>query len=187
MLVLYFVITGILLGYVTGGRLKHLVRRQFRFILLAVSAFLVQIVIFSDIPFLKLGDSTTTIIHLISYLCLLAFILLNIKIPGIAFIGMGILSNALVIFLNGGYMPTYSENLKNTSVAAKAQALVQNGTVTNSKEITSTTILPWLGDIFYLPAWIPFSNVFSIGDIIIAVGICVYFIKNMKPELTKQS
>lgn len=181
MLILYFVLIGILLGYITGGRLKNLAGRQFRLIWLAVFAFLVQIIIFSGIPFLKLGSFAITIIHLLSYLCLIAFILLNIIIPGILLIGLGILSNALVIFLNGGYMPTYSENLKNTSVAANAQVLVQSGTVNNSSEITSNTILPWLGDIFYLPAWIPFSNVFSIGDIIIAVGICAYFIINMKP------
>jgi lipoprotein signal peptidase len=51
--------------------------------------------------------------------------------------------------------------------------------------MTSDTLLPWLGDVFYLPSWVPFSNVFSIGDVLIAVGICVYIVMNMHPARKK--
>ena len=34
-------------------------------------------------------------------------------------------------------------------------------------------ILPWLGDIMATPAWLPFRNVISIGDIVVLVGAAV--------------
>ena len=32
-------------------------------------------------------------------------------------------------------------------------------------------MLPWLGDVFAVPAWLPFANVFSIGDVLVLVGM----------------
>jgi len=31
--------------------------------------------------------------------------------------------------------------------------------------------LTFLGDVFYVPAWVPFANVFSLGDVLLAVGL----------------
>ena len=181
MFIIYAVILGILLGLICGGNLKFLVQRPLYWKLLAICAFLIQIVIFSDIPFAKsLSGNVITILHIISYIFLLAFWIRNIKVPGIPVIGAGIFSNSLVIILNGGYMPTFSKNLENTSVSNAAEAISRGDAVHNSIETTRSTLLPWLGDIFYMPSWVPFSNVFSIGDILIAAGICIYLVVNMK-------
>ena len=78
-------------------------------------------------------------------------------------------------------MPANPQTLEKTSVGQTVDLLNQGEPVHNSANMTGNTLLPWLGDIFYLPSWIPFSNVFSIGDIIIAIGICIYIVKNMHP------
>jgi hypothetical protein len=180
--IIYAVILGITAGYLTGGRLKWMAKHPFKYAWLALLAFLIQIVIFSDFPFMKHTPSLVVIVfHLISYSLLLGFIFLNRFLTGIIITGLGIFLNALVIFINGGYMPTSSQNIQRTSMNYMAEAVSQGSAVHNSMEATKGTLLPWLGDIFYLPSWIPLSNVFSIGDILIAIGIFVYFIYNMKP------
>ena len=40
--------------------------------------------------------------------------------------------------------------------------------------------LPWLTDIFALPAWLPFSNVFSVGDILIGLGVVIVIATAMR-------
>ena len=37
-----------------------------------------------------------------------------------------------------------------------------------------------LTDVFALPRWLPFSNVFSIGDVIIAVGVMTAIVLAMR-------
>ena len=48
---------------------------------------------------------------------------------------------------------------------------------TNSEVLRDPNLL-FLGDVLPLPSWMPFANVFSIGDVLIAVGIfwCVHAI-----------
>lgn len=181
MFILYSVIISILAGYLAKGRLKHLAGYTLQCEWLAIGSFLVQLVIFSDIPFVKFHPNVTVSIHIASYIMLLVFIFLNRKIPGIIFIGAGIFLNFLVITLNGGYMPTFADKLANTSMGRHADAIESGYSVHNSSGITDSTLLPWLGDIFHLPPWLPFSNVFSIGDIIISAGIFIYFLFCMKP------
>jgi len=184
MFVLYAVVLGILIGYISGGRIKYLSRRPFKYLLLVITGFLIQIIIFSDIPIFKLLQNYPKVIitlHILSYVLILAFIVINFKLPGIAFIGIGVLLNAIVIILNKGHMPASIKSFENSLVGKYADLISRGETINNSKAIADDTILPWLGDIFAIPSHIPLSNVFSIGDIIIAIGVCIYFALNMKP------
>jgi hypothetical protein len=49
----------------------------------------------------------------------------------------------------------------------------------NSALIPDPVLGP-LTDIFALPAWLPFANVFSIGDVLIGVGIVLVIVKAMR-------
>lgn len=179
MFIIYAIILGIIIGYLIGGRLKNIAHRPLKYVWLAVSGFIIQIVIFSDIGS-NINNTVIVILHAVSYILILSFVVLNRKDPGILLIGIGIMLNATVIFLNGGHMPASLESLEKTAIGRHSEILSQGSTINNSVAITEDTLLPWLGDIFYIPSWIPFSNVFSIGDVFIAVGVCVYFILNMK-------
>lgn len=182
MFILYAVVFGLILGYATKGRLQYMTLRPMYWKALALFAFAIQLIIFSNLSFIaELPDMIIVIFHYASYIFLLAFVIRNFKNLGITVVGIGILLNSLVIFLNGGHMPTLPQNFKNTSVGKSADILNQGETVHNSAKLTGQTLLPWLGDIFYLPSWVPLSNVFSIGDILIALGICIYIVINMHP------
>jgi hypothetical protein len=37
-----------------------------------------------------------------------------------------------------------------------------------------------LTDVFALPAWLPFANVFSAGDVLIAVGVVIVIVGGMR-------
>ena len=177
--IIYPLILGLIIGYISGGNLKRLVQKHLYWKWAAVSAILVQIFIFS--PFLKsFPEAIRVVLHYASYVLLLVFILRNIKAPGIALIGAGVFANALVTFLNGGYMPTLPENLKNTPITKYAEVISQVRAVGNSSAVTGQALLPWLGDIFYIPAWVPFSEALSIGDILIGIGIFTYLLINMR-------
>ena len=188
MFILYAVIIGIILGYAAKGRLKNIASKPLRWKYLPLAALLVQLVIFSDLSVVKdMPSIITAALHIASYACLLIFAVKNIRNAGIAMIGSGIFLNSLVIFLNDGFMPTSPENLKSTSVGSSADLIAGGEAVNNSIKLTAETALPWLGDIFRMPSWMPLSNVFSIGDVLIAAGICVYLVISMRPIRKTQS
>jgi hypothetical protein len=168
--IIYVIVIGIIIGYLCGGELKYITDITLYYKPLVICAIFIQLIIFSDFSFvLLLSDIAISVLHIISYILLIAFIVLNFKIPGISVIGLGALLNSLVIFLNGGYMP---------SLLVKHTGAIDNNII----DISDKTIFPLLGDIFSLPEWLPLTNNFSIGDILIGIGACIYFVINMKPH-----
>jgi hypothetical protein len=95
-------------------------------------------------------------------------LILNRHLPGVFWIALGLFANILVISLNGGFMPV--------SLAAREIAGLPALTArqNNVVPMTDTTLLPWLGDILPLPAFVPFANVFSLGDVLIAIGGVIF-------------
>jgi hypothetical protein len=49
----------------------------------------------------------------------------------------------------------------------------------NSVEMANPALAP-LTDIFALPAWVPATNVFSVGDVLIMLGIAVAIVVQMR-------
>lgn len=186
MFIIYAITLGILIGYLRGGRLEQLNSKPMYQKWAAFSALLIQIIIFSGFSFVKLIPQTIIVIlHIVSYICLIIFIIANIRIKGILIIGLGTMLNSLVISLNGGYMPSNSEQLRLSTSAIGVNNLQQSITYNNVSGMNRDTILPWLGDIFQMPSWMPFSNLFSIGDILIGIGVLLYLMINMQLPKSK--
>ena len=178
MFIIYAICIGILLGYLRGGSLMWIVNFDLNYKVLAISSLFIQILLFSKFPVIdQVSPNIIAMLHILSYLLLIAFIISNIKIKGISIIGFGTLLNAIVISLNNGYMPSILSNAR-TSIEA---GTIHNGIDANIIYITENTVFPLLADIFTLPSWLPLSNAFSIGDLFIATGTCLYFIANMQP------
>ena len=78
---------------------------------------------------------------------------------------VGAISNLAAIIANGGSMPASADAL-----AALGKS-VGDG-YSNSVEVADPA-LAGLTDIYALPAWLPFANVFSIGDLLIGIGIAL--------------
>jgi hypothetical protein len=94
--------------------------------------------------------------------------------------GLGLILNFLVIAANGGYMPVLPDNLIRAGLTHRAELLQAKGYLSNSTVLTGETRLPFLADVFFAPSWLPFSNVFSIGDVFIGIGAFILVLQTMQ-------
>jgi hypothetical protein len=76
---------------------------------------------------------------------------------------LGAALNLLAITANGGVMPA--------SPAALARAGLADDPGFQNSTVLADPRLAFLGDVFAVPASWPLSNVFSIGDVLIAAGL----------------
>ena len=155
---------GLLAGALLGGSLANLEQLTLRLAWLVVLALALQIVAFSP---LGAHFSSTVVVglHLLSYALLLTCVATNLRRPPVMVFGLGVLSNTLAIVLNHGYMPA-------SRAALRLAGLPVSSVPHNNSELAgASTHLTVLGDIFALPHGVPLANIFSIGDILIAVGL----------------
>jgi hypothetical protein len=80
----------------------------------------------------------------------------------VAFIALGAGCNLAEIVTNGGWMPADPAALESIGGLYAGY--------TNSVIVAEPALRP-LTDLFALPTWLPLANVFSIGDVLIGVGI----------------
>jgi hypothetical protein len=162
--VLYAVGIGIVAGYALGGRLERLESVRIRWPGLAFAALAVQVVLF--LP--RVGDAlgpAAPVVYVVSSVAVLAVILANVRIPGVALIAAGAACNLAAILANGGSMPA--------SATALASLGWTDGAGYSNSVLRPDVSLAPLTDVFALPAWLPLANVFSVGDVLIAVGLAV--------------
>jgi hypothetical protein len=89
-----------------------------------------------------------------------------------ALVVLGAASNLAAIVANGGYMP-----VSPAAVAAIGRSEIV--TYSNSAVISSPVLEP-LTDVIVLPAWLPFTNIVSIGDVLLGAGIAVVIAAAMR-------
>ena len=110
-----------------------------------------------------LPDPLAAVLHIATYAAGVAFLVLNRTVPGILVVAAGAMTNGLTIALNAGVLPA-------TSGAVRAAGLAPTAAFANSG-VVDHPVLPWLGDVFAWPAPLPLANTFSVGDVLIAVGV----------------
>lgn len=163
MFILYAIPIGLLLGFLLGGRLEGLAAVRFRFAPLVVAVLLLQLALFSPLAD-AVPDDLSRLVYVVST-GLVVFVLLgNLRVTGIPLIVLGASSNLLAIVANGGAMPA-------SQAALDALGFGVGGN-TNSVVVANPAFEP-LTDIFAMPRWMPFANIFSIGDVIIGAGVAI--------------
>ena len=149
---------------ILGGRLSRLADMPLRGKPMIVCALAIQVVIVSVVP---AGDPWLhRAFHLGSYLLAGAFLVANRHTPGFRLIGCGALFNAIAIFANDGVMPATSGALRTAGQLSSTNDFVNSGLVAHPR-------LLFLGDIFAIPRSWPLHNVFSVGDVFIAIGAAI--------------
>ena len=171
MFILYAILVAVAIGAITGGSLRSLGEIRIRWAPLIAIGFLSQVVLFSDVVADRVGAFGPPL-YVASTLLVVAAVARNLRIPGFALIALGALSNMAAILANGGFMPAASEALASLGKAAPT-------TYSNSVVVARPALEP-LTDLFALPRWLPFANVFSIGDVLIAVGLIVVIVTTMR-------
>ena len=122
---------------------------------------MVQVALFSEPLGSSVGGAGPAL-YVVSNLAVLVAVIRNLAVPGIALVMVGALCNLVAILANGGAMPA--------DPAALAAAGIDTAGQTNSV-VTGQPALRPLTDIFAMPAWLPFANVFSVGDLLIGAGV----------------
>jgi predicted MFS family arabinose efflux permease len=159
-------LAGVLLALALGGSPQRLTAVRFRAAPLVLVALALQAVLFSR--FGEALSGVADLLHIASYVLLVVFAALNIRLRGLAPMLLGMLLNAVAILANGGSMPV-------SASAAKAVGLDLGGNVNVS---VSSAPLDFLGDVFATPTALPLTNVFSVGDVLIALGAIAFVILN---------
>lgn len=164
MFVIYALPIGLLLGLLLGGRPSGLASLNFRLAWLAIAGFATQIVLFSGPVSARIGDAGP-LLYVASTAMVLAAVVANVRIPGMALVALGAALNLAAIVANGGYMPA--------SPAAAAAIGRDPITGYSNSVVIASPALEILTDIIALPPWLPFANIISIGDVLIGTGIAV--------------
>jgi hypothetical protein len=174
MFMLWAIPIGILVGLVAGGHLDALARFRFHWGGLAVAGLLVQVVLFTPAGD-QLAGGFGPALYVLSTLAVFVAVLRNIRHSGMAIVALGAVSNLAAIAANGGFMPA-------SASALAAGGLDGPGAHTNSVVLPNPALEP-LTDIFAIPAWLPMANVFSVGDVLIGVGIVIVIAAAMRRQV----
>ena len=103
-------------------------------------------------------------LHLLTFAAAAAFMWANRRLPGTMWIAVGAGLNLAAIAANGGTMPASAWAWRTAGFDALT------GGFENSNVVVSPR-LAWLGDVFAIPSEWPLANVFSVGDVIVVVGV----------------
>ncbi len=124
----------------------------------------------------QIPESMIPAIQFITMLGLLVFTSVNLLRPGFWMLGLGLFSNFLVIFLNGGWMPILPETLHRmvpTKPLETWEVGTRLGTTKDRIFAYGDVKLFFLSDQFTMPQWFPYQVAFSLGDIFITIGVVI--------------
>jgi hypothetical protein len=171
MFILYAVVVGLLVGFLSGGRVAGLAAVRVRWAPLIVAGLVAQVILFSEAVAPRVGDLGPAL-YVGSTLLVLAAVVRNHEIPGLMAVIVGAACNVAAVVANGGYMPA-------AQAALEAAGRTVPAAYSNSSAATDVALWP-LTDVFALPSGLPLANVFSVGDVLIGLGIGVAILVAMR-------
>ncbi|HEX2980426.1 MAG TPA: DUF5317 domain-containing protein [Anaerolineaceae bacterium] len=166
-------------GLIAGGARAIIFRRELqvpsiRLVWLAAAAFIPQAFVFSLPTRYRFTPEIASGILIVTQFLLLLFVLLNGRLPGFWLLGLGLAMNMLVIGLNRGLMPISPETITRRSDAVPPSAYTVGERLGYGKDVVlrpEDTRLEILADRFVTPSWFPEHFAFSLGDIVLALGM----------------
>ncbi len=161
---------GLVVGLLTGGRLRHLARHRFRWWLLLPAGIALQ----------ALGTRLDLAIGfelvVASYACLALFGLRNLHMAGMVIVVLGLVMNLVPIVANGG-MPVRPSAVVAAGVATWDEVhQLELGGKHHLERPTDEWMI--LADIIPVP---PLREVLSFGDLVLSAGIANVLVGLMRP------
>jgi hypothetical protein len=155
-------LAGLALAPLLGGRWSRLADLRLRGVPLLYAAITLQLIAFpvSALPW-RTPDRAAVTLWLVSYGLFALAAARNLLVAGVPLVAAGMLSNLAAILTNGGHMPALPAALRDAGLHFEQS---RNSTA------LATPHLPWLVDRWAAPDWVPFANVYSVGDVVIALG-----------------
>ena len=178
MVVALSLVLGLAVAWMLGASPVRLADVRFRGSFLVFGALAIQLGIYTTFTS-HIPATWDRPLHVASYLMLVGFFLINIRVPAFWLVGFGLLSNVTAIFANGGHMPVSAEAW---TAAGGRLSEFHNGISTNNVLANGHTRLGWLGDVFVLPFRVPFASILSIGDLLIVLGTVAFVYRSCAPS-----
>ncbi len=145
-----------------GGHLRALAHVRIKSFWLIAGALALQVVAISVVP--TWPRAVLVSAHLVSYLMAGWFVWLNRRVSGLPIVALGGALNAVTIAVNGGTLPASRSALATAGIHPVAGDFNNSGVLAHPH-------LAWLGDVIPVPASVPMANVFSVGDLLILLGL----------------
>jgi len=174
MLLLYAVLIGLIVGLVSGGRLASLATTRIHLWPVALLGLAFQVALFSPPLAAVVGDLGPPL-YVGSTAVVLVALMVNLRQPGFVLLATGALLNLVVVVANGGHMPASPEAV----AMLTGSPVLPTSHFSNSVIAGPDTHFYYFADIFVLPRPIPLANVFSIGDVLIALGGAWFIVRTM--------
>ena len=164
-------VLGLGVAWALGANPARLADVRFRGSALVFASLAIQIAIYTSLN-ARVPAAWDAPLHVLSYLLLIGFLLVNVRVPAFWLVGFGLLSNVAVIFSNGGRMPVSGEAWQ--AAGKSLSAFNSEGISDNNVLANADTHLRWLSDIFAVPAQVPMASVLSIGDVMMVIGMVAF-------------
>jgi uncharacterized protein DUF5317 len=160
------VLVSVYLGYLFGGRLHRLESLRPRWWGLVIAGLGIQ---FIPLPEGPTGTDllVRTAVLSISYTLLLTFAVVNVRMPGMALVVIGLSCNFAVIAVNGG-MPASAQALIDSGQEGELVLLETQG-ADKHHLLSDDDELSFLADVIAVPQ--PIGQVVSVGDVFMYAGL----------------
>lgn len=178
------IVFGIIVGFVLKGKIVNLADLKLQGFSLVLISLAVQLAILAtplaSLPWLIQNGN---LIYVLSMDVLIVGLLYN-RHFGWSFwlIIIGTACNIIVIAQNQGAIPVDLNKLSialGESVASLSEKFAAHTELSYRTPLTPHSELGWMGDVLHIP--LPFfnTNVYSIGDVIISIGLAAFVVKTM--------
>jgi|SRR6266516_5604331 hypothetical protein len=162
MALVFPVLAAALAGLVLGGSFRPLTRLRLRGVGLFYVAVGLQVLAF-PFPFMpwRTAETPAKVLWLASYALVLVATFLNRRLRGVPVVAGGMALNVIAVVANKGLMPVLPSSMH----AAGHDYAVSNNSIADAQPHLAALVDRWAA-----PGWIPLANVYSVGDVVIAVG-----------------
>lgn len=166
------IIFSIIVGFFRKGNLRGLAHLKIKYGWMFPLLLAIELVVFSLQNQFKILGQASGYIYIVVYVLGLLFLFLNRSNKGFILILVGVFMNFLVIVLNGGRMP----------VSLSAASVLDSGYIDALKHslyakhtaLNQSTHLGFLGDIIPISKPYPRTQIISLGDVIMNIGIFIF-------------
>lgn len=169
------VAAGVAIALMVGGRPRYLADKHLRNWPLLIAGVIVQLT--SD----HIGGWLGFALLLLSFFLLLGFAVSNVKLVGMALVGIGLMLNLLTIMVNHG-MPVRRQAIVRAGIARDDEVDQLTIQAKHHLERPDDTLMA-ISDIIPVP---PIREVLSFGDLILSVGVADTVIHLLRPPKSRR-
>jgi len=174
MLLLSLIVFSIIIGWLRGGELSRFQNINLKRLWVLLIALGIQIFV---VLFGASGNSFALDyikeLYMASYILLVVYLLLNITNRHLLMVLLGVILNLVAFIFNRGKMPVSVPGLELAGLSDIAK-LVEGNKLALYTQLTDDTKYAFLSKLIAIGKPFPFTQVLTIGDIIIGLGLFIF-------------